>query len=438
METNAIVKARTERTKWFLKDRFGMFIHWGLYSIPARGEWVRNAEKISNADYQKYFDEFDPTNYDPHEWAKIAKNAGMKYAVLTAKHHDGFCLFDSKLTNYKSTNTKAGRDLVREYVEAFRAEGLKVGLYYSLLDWYHEDYPAYEDRIHPMRGNEEYKGKQQDFNRYLEYMHGQIKELCTNYGKIDIMWFDFSYDDLIGEKWQATKLMNMVRELQPEMILDNRLEASGENSGSIKSRTPSVYSGDFASPEQVIPAEGVVDEDGNSIPWEACITFNNSWGYTAADRCYKSPKIVIHKLIECVSKNGNMLLNVGPNAKGEIPDETVAILKEIGNWMKANSDSIYGCGKADFSKPEWGYYTQSGKKLYAHIFEQSVGPICLRGLEGKVKKARLVRDGSEIKVIKPWNVTESVKDVFVNFGIPDHYTYPLPDDMDTVVEFELE
>ena len=204
---NEIIKARTERTKWFLHDRFGMFIHWGLYSIPARGEWVRNAEQMPEEKYLRYYEEFNPVNYDPKAWAKAAKEAGMKYAVLTAKHHDGFCLFDSKLTDFKSTNTKCGRDLVREFLDAFRAEGIKVGLYYSLLDWHHPDYPHSTDRIHPMRGNPDYPDEGRDFSRYIEYFHGQVRELLTDYGKLDIMWYDFSYDDMTGEKWEATKLV---------------------------------------------------------------------------------------------------------------------------------------------------------------------------------------------------------------------------------------
>lgn len=435
---NQIVKERTKRTEWFLNARFGMFIHWGLYAIPARGEWIRNVEKISNEDYQKYFDEFNPVNFDPKVWAKAAKNAGMKYAVLTAKHHDGFCLFDSKLTDYKATNTKAGRDLVREYLEAFRAEGLKVGLYYSLLDWHHEDYPAFEDKIHPMRGNENYKGQNRDLSKYIEYLHGQVKELLTNYGKLDIMWFDFSYDIMTGETWRATELIHMIRELQPHIIIDNRLDASGGHGGSIKSANPTIYSGDFASPEQMIPSTGVVCENGNSIPWEACITLNNNWGYSATDHFYKSPRLIIRKLVECVSKNGNLLLNVGPNAKGEIPVESLHILAEVGKWMKENSDSIYGCGKSKFSKPEWGRYTQNGKKLYAHIFEESIGAINLEGLGGKINKVRLLQDGSEMIPSKPWNVMEYPNDAFINFGTPETWSFPLPDEIDTVVELELE
>ena len=432
-----LVEDRTKRTQWFLKDRFGMFIHWGLYSIPARGEWIRSNDKMSKEDYQVYFDEFNPINYNPQAWARAAKEAGMKYVVMTAKHHDGFCLFDSKLTEYKSTNTKAKRDLIKEYVEAFRAEGLKIGLYYSTIDWYHDDFPHYGDRHHPMRENIAYKDVEHDFENYLEYMHGQVRELCTNYGKIDILWFDFSYDDMYGEKWKATELLNMVKSLQPNVIIDNRLEASGEKAGSIRTNNPSYFAGDFASPEQIIPPEGLVNEEGNSIPWEACITMNNHWGYCSKDKSFKSAKMIIRKLVECVSKNGNLLLNIGPNAKGEIPTESLNILKEIGLWMKDNGDSIYNCCKSELSKPEWGYYTKNGNKLYAHIFEPSIGPLGLSDLINKVKKARLLSDGSEIKTINPWNTFDFDNHIFINFGSPGQLTYPLPNDIDTVVEFEL-
>ena len=433
-----IIEERNERTKWFLEDRFGMFIHWGLYAIPARGEWIRSVEKISKEDYRQYFDEFNPVLFNPKEWARAAKQAGMKYAVMTAKHHDGFCLFDSRFTDYKSTNTRAGKDLVAEYIEAFRTEGLKTGLYYSLLDWHHDGYPAFGDPYHPMRDNEGFRNKTYDFERYLGYLHSQVRELCTNYGRIDIMWFDFSYKGMTGEKWRATELVNMVRSLQPGIIIDNRLEASGEGYGSIKTRNPSVYSGDFASPEMIIPPEGVTDDDGNSIPWEACITLNNHWGYHSTDRNYKTPRLIIRKLVECVSKNGNMLLNVGPDAKGRFPEESIRVLSEIGEWMKRNGKSIYNRGKSGFPKPEWGYYTQKGNLLYAHVFDGNIGALPLVGLSGRIKKVRLLPDGSEIKLINAWNTMEYLKDAaFINFGPVEGDTYPLPDETDTVVEIEL-
>ena len=429
---NPLIAARTERTRWFLSDRFGMFIHWGLYAIPARGEWVRSEERISDQEYQKYFGEFNPSHYDPRSWAKLARNAGMKYAVLTAKHHDGFCLFDSQLTDYKVTNTKSGRDLVREYVEAFRAEGLKVGLYYSLLDWHHPHYPAYGDPHHPMRDNAEYKDQPRDFSKYLDYLHGQVRELLTNYGKIDIIWFDFAYGELKGEAWRATELVQMARALQPHILIDNRLSGSGESNKSFATKNPPVYAGDFACPEQIVPPVGFVDEDGQAVPWEANMTLNNHWGYCSADRDYKSSKQVVRALVECVSKNGNMLLNVGPNARGEIPSECAEILAQVGSWMHRNGASIYNCGASEFAKPEWGRYTQRGKTLYAHIYERGIGPINLRGLHGKVKQARLLADGSEIKLVRPWMTAEYEQDAFIEIR-----NSQLPDELDTVIELEL-
>ena len=423
------MSTREERTREFLRSRFGMFIHWGLYSIPARGEWVRGNEKMSFEQYKVFFDEFDATRYDPRAWARAAKAAGQKYAVLTTKHHDGFCLFDSKLTDFKATNTPAGRDLIREYVDAFRAEGLSVGLYYSIIDWNHPDYPGYGDRIHPDRDNEAAKEKPIDFDRYLDYMHGQVRELLTNYGKIDIMWFDFSYDDMTGEKWRATELIRMIRSIQPDIIIDNRL------GGDIRAAEPEEYAGDFYSPEQIIPPGGIVDVNGASIPWEACITLNDNWGYHSGDREYKSAAQVIRTLDECVSKNGNLLLNVGPDAKGEITRESLDVLAEVGEWLRLNGDSIYGCGASELAKPEWGRYTQNGNKLYAHVFDRGIGPVHFAGLKGRIKRARLLRDGTELKVELPW-MAEQYSDIDSGAFITLKGAR-LPDEKDTVIELEL-
>jgi alpha-L-fucosidase len=397
-----------------------MFIHWGLYAIPARGEWVRNAESLSNDDYQPYFDEFNPRLYDAREWARIAKQAGQKYVVLTAKHHDGFCLFDSKLTDYKSTNTPIKRDLIREYVDAFRAEGLKVGFYYSLLDWHHPHYPVAGDARHPMRNNPKVAAEKRDLSIYIDYLHGQVRELLTNYGKIDVIWFDFSYDKMAGSTWRAKELVAMAHSLQPHIIMDNRLSSETE------------HYGDFFSPEQIIPAEGVVDKEGKPCVWEACITLNDHWGYCRDDHNFKSPAQVIRMLVECISKGGNLLLNVGPNALGVIQPEATERLETIGQWLAANDESVYGCGKANLPKPEWGYYTTNGKKLFAHIMQKPVGPIGLIGLGGKVRKARLLMDGSEVNIGRPWNVEKDSKDCFMT--IPP---MQLPDELDTVVALEL-
>ncbi len=424
---------RQKRTEWFRDARFGMFIHWGIYAVPARGEWVRNQEKLSVDDYQPYFETFNPEDYNPREWAKAAKDAGMKYAVMTAKHHDGFCLFDSKYTDYKATNTPAGRDLIKEYVEAFRAEGLKVGFYYSLLDWHHPDYPHYGDGIHPMSENEAWKGKKHNFDNYVTYMHNQVRELATNYGKIDIMWFDFSYGEMSGEKWKATELVKMVRELQPEIIIDNRL------GGNMEAANPEPFAGDFEGPEQVIPHKGIYDELDRPIPWEACITLNNDWGYSTNED-YKTPGDIVNALVNVVSKGGNLLLNVGPDARGNIPEKSLEILAKVGDWMDLNSESIYGCGPAPFPKPEWGRFTMRNDTLYAHILDSNTGQYYLPGMKGKIKNARLVYDGREAFIEPFWQGKRSYiadDDIFFNIGKPIQWTFPVPDRIDTVVRFEL-
>lgn len=423
-----------ERTAWFKEARFGMFIHFGLYAIPARGEWVRSVEEIPKDDYMKYFYEFNPTDYDPRAWARMAKEAGMKYVVMTAKHHDGFCLFDSQYTDFKSTNTKIGRDLVREYVDAVRAEGLKVGLYYSLLDWYHDDYPHYGDMHHPMRNHAEESNERRDFNRYLDYMHAQIRELCTNYGKLDLLWFDFSYDELRGDAWRGTELVDMVRTLQPGVLIDNRLEVSGVGFGSLLTGKPVPFHGDFVTPEQIIPPEGILDVNGKDVLWEACVTMNGNWGYHAADRYWKPAPMLIKKLVECVSKGGNMILNVGPDARGNFPPQSVACLAQIGRWMQENKESIYGCGKAGIPKPDMGRITRNGRKLYYHIFENTIGPMPLQGLRREdIAEIRYLATEAEVQIASEWTSANYPGVVFADLG-PDPI---LPDATDTVLEVTL-
>jgi len=428
-----------KRTDWFMDGRFGMFIHFGLYAVPGRGEWVRSIERMSIEDYQPFFDEFNPVNYNPKAWAKAAKAAGMKYMVLTAKHHDGFCLFDTAYTDYKITNTPYGRDMITEYVEAVRSEGLKVGLYFSLLDWHHPDYPKYNDRRHPMYQNPKYKDEAINFDAYLDFMHNQIEEICKNYGKLDILWFDYSYDDMAGEKWRATKLMEMVRKHQPDVLIDNRLEGSGWTRGSIFEENPTPYAGDFTSPEQYIPEESLVKDNGEPVPWELCVTINNNWSYVPNDKLFKRPSLLIHKLVECVSKGGNMLLNVGPNPLGEIPEESLQILSQIGKWMEKNSESIYGAGDAKLPKPDWGRYTKKGDTIYAHIFEEPLGAIPLTGINpADIYSVRLLCDKSEVKPADGSFAARKYPDIkFVTLGANQSYTYPLPDPDNTVLEIKL-
>lgn len=425
-----------ERMKWYLHDRFGMFIHFGLYSIPARGEWLRSTEEMPEELYLPYFEEFDPYALDARAWARAAKRAGMRYAVLTAKHHDGFCLFDTATTDFKSTNTPYGRDIVANYLEAFRAEGIRVGLYYSLIDWHHPDFPQYGDRQAPLRhdpvaGSNEHRV----FDRYLDYMHEQVREICTNYGKLDLLWFDFSYDDLRGEAWRGTELMSMVRELQPDVIVNNRIEVSGEGFGSLAQCDPTPYHGDFVTPERIIPPNGLFDVEGRPLAWEACITMNDNWGYFATDRNFKPADLLVHKLVECVSKGGNMILNVGPDATGRIPDESLAILDEIGRWMDRNGASIYGGGRAaggpiEVDRPEYGRVTRSGDTYYFHLYENALGPVPLMGVpKDRIEKIRLLRDGTEVPLSTSWVHSDYPDIAFADLG-PSPV---LPDPVDTVL-----
>ena len=427
--------AREGRTRWFQDARYGMFIHWGAYAVSGRGEWFKSGERLTNEEYQRYVDAFDPVRCDMRQWAKLARESGMKYAVMTAKHHDGFCLFDSAVTDYSTARGTAKRDFVREFVEAFRGEGLKVGLYYSLLDWHHPDYPKTDDQHHPLRGRPDAQSPEQNYDRYVAYLHEQVRELVTNYGKLDIMWFDFSYRHMKGEAWRAEELVRMVRSLQPDILVDNRL------GGDMFKAEPDSFAGDFHGPEMCIPRDPLVNEQGLPVPWEVCTTVSNSWGYNGRDTDWKSAEFIIRVLANCVSKGGNLLLNVGPTAYGEIDERAARLLREVGDWLRLNGDSIYGSGQAEYEKPEWGRFTQKGNILYAHVTEQVLGHISLKGFAGKIKRAWLLSDGQEVLLSEFWNkevdTFDAPDDIFMNFKLPVHQTYPLPDSRDTVVALEL-
>lgn len=385
---------KAERMKWWTDARFGMFIHWGLYALPARHEWVKNAERMTNEQYQKYFDLFNPDMFDPHEWAKMAKAAGMKYVVITAKHHEGFCLFDSKFTDYKSTNTPYGKDLIKEYVEAFRAEGLKVGFYYSLLDWHHPDYII--DRCHPLRQESDSAyarlNKGRDMNKYREYVKNQVRELLTNYGEISIIWFDFSFPGKNGKghaDWDSENLLKLARSLQPGIIVDDRLDLSDVEGG-----------WDFMSPEQVKVAKWP-EINGKKVPWETCQTFSGSWGYYRDEYTWKNTAQLLELLIESVSKGGNLLLNVGPTARGVFDPRAQERLKSIGEWMKFNGRSIYGCTQApaEFKAPANSLLTYNPvtKRLYIHLLSYPMGSLTLQNMADKIKYFQFLHDASEIK-----------------------------------------
>ena len=336
-------KSFPSEAKWFTDSRFGLFVHWGIYSLAARGEWVQNHEKIPTEQYRKYFQIFDPDQYNPEKWAKIAKKAGMKYCVLTTKHHDGFCLWDTKHTSFKSTNTPAGRDLIKPFVDAFRAEGLKIGFYYSLLDWNHPDFPI--DYLHPKYTGERVtkeRNSNGDMEKYALYMQNQVRELLTQYGIIDLFWFDFSYPQNQGKgrkEWKSEKLVSLVKGLQPQILINDRLDLPGSE--------------DFVSPEQLQPQKVFKDSNGNTKVWELCHTFGKSWGYTRNEPGWKKASEVIKLLVDTVSKGGNLLFNVGPTARGEFEPRAEARLLEIGEWMRLNGRAIYGCGAAseNFTPP---------------------------------------------------------------------------------------
>ena len=427
-------QAYERRVKWFTEARFGMFIHFGLYSIPARGEWVRSEEFIPKEDYDPLINEFNPTRCDMRQWMRTARDAGMQYVLFTAKHHDGFCLYDSAYTDFKSTNSPAGRDFVREFLDAAREYGLRAGLYFSIIDWRHPDFPHYGDKQHPMRNDPAYGNENRDFNRYLDFFHAQVKEVCSNYGKLDLIWFDFSYDDLRGEAWRGTELMEMVRSLQPDVVINNRLEVSGEGYGSLAECRPMPYHGDFVTPEKMIPPHGLLDVEGRPLVWESCVTMNEHWGYCATDNFYKPAPMLIKQLVECVSKGGNMILNVGPDATGRFPQQSLEILAEMGRWLDRNGESIYGCGPAGMEKPEYGRITRKGNTLYYHLYENTIGPMPLPGLEkDKVQAIRRLADGTEVLLSTNWVHSDYPDVVFVDLG-PDPV---LPDTTDTVLEVRL-
>jgi alpha-L-fucosidase len=387
---------KTKRMEWWTDARFGMFIHWGLYALPARHEWVRNYEHITNETYQKYFDQFNPDLFDPKKWAKEAKAAGMKYAVLTTKHHEGFTLFDSKYTDYKATNTQAKRDLVKEFVEAFRAEGIKVGFYYSLIDWHHPDFTV--DTYHPLRPDKDHEdqyavlNKNRDMAKYRKYLYDQVTELLTKYGKIDILWADFSYPGKNGkgrDDWGSVALLKQIRKLQPQIIVDNRLDLNDYEDGT-----------DFETPEQVSPKEL---EKYRGKVWETCQTFSGSWGYHRDENTWKSNRKLLDLLITSVANGGNLLLNVGPTARGEFDNRAVTALDSLSLWMHANSKSIYHCtfAPAEFKAPEGAKltYNKDTKKLYVHLFEYpNTGYIILEGYKDKAKYAQFLHDNSEIQI----------------------------------------
>ncbi|HEY0947154.1 MAG TPA: alpha-L-fucosidase [Opitutaceae bacterium] len=390
------------RLAWFKDARLGLFIHWGLYAIPAgqwpgrentnRGEWIMLQEKIPSAEYEKLAGQFNPVKFDAKAWVGLAKAAGMKYLVVTAKHHDGFCLYDSKLTDYDIVDaTPFRRDPLRELAAACREAGIVFCIYYSLPDWHHPEFPA----RYSMRDFHGAPNPQADVGRYADYMHAQIRELLTNYGPVGIVWFDgggsFANADR-GQLLRGEDLRRMINTLQPAALINNR--------GGIPA--------DYGTPEQRIP--GFMT--GNAF--EVCMTLNRHWGYNRFDQEWKSPATVVRNIADIVSKGGNYLLNVGPTAEGVIPEESVRILREVGTWTSLNAEAIYGAGPTPFGdelgyedatrkdgktgrplwvdRNAWRCTTQPGR-LYFHLLEWPAGEsFTLPAFSNRVKRAYLLAD----------------------------------------------
>ena len=378
---------RNARMKWWRNARFGMFIHWGLYAIPAGewkgnpipdiGEWIMLHAKIPTEEYEPLKDKFNPVEFDADRWVRIAKKTGMKYIAITTKHHDGFCLFDSKYTDYDIMNTPFKRDIMKELSDACRRHGLKIGWYYSLPDWHHSEFPS-KHNVQNFHGS---PNPDADLEKYLEYLKNQVREIFTNYGPIDIMWFDGggSFDNMEerARLIHAYDLVDYVRSLQPDIIINDRLGIPA----------------DYGTPEQHIPDTGIPGRD-----WETNMTMNDTWGFKKDDHNWKSSEDLIRKLTDISSKGGNYLLNVGPTALGEIPQPSIERLNTIGKWMKVNGEAIYGIKASPFEAPPWGRYTQKAllgniTRLYLHVFDWPVnGKVVVKGLSNQAKYAFLLAD----------------------------------------------
>lgn len=407
------VPPRSERMKWFTEARFGMFIHWGLYSEAARHEWLMSRAGIPVDEYErKYFKHFEPDLYNPEKWVAAAAAAGMKYIVITTKHHEGFCLWDSKYTDYKATNTLAQRDLLRPFVDACHRHGIRVGFYYSLIDWHHPMYVIDNCNGPYYRLPEAERAKMnvgRDQKIYNQYVRNQVKELLSGYGPVDIMWFDFSFPAKNGDRmdftkgkgreaWESERLWEMVKGINPNIIIDDRMDLP--------------EAADIKTPEQFQPKQALVDENGEPIAWEACQTFSGSWGYYRDEQTWRTSGELIRTLIDCVSKNGNLLLNVGPTARGEFDSRAMERLEAIGKWMKNHSVAIYGCGPApkDIKIPQGCSLTYNKKtnRLYVHLLSWPYSAVYLENLADRIEYARFLSDHSEIEFsLEPWQLEKA-------------------------------
>ena len=404
-----------KRMAWFRDARFGMFIHWGLYSVPAgnwngsevpgAAEWLQFTAKVKPTDYEPLQKQFNPVNFDAKKWVSIAKNAGMKYIVITSKHHEGFAMWPSKLGSWNIGNTQFKRDPLKELAEACKAAGLKLCFYHSIMDWHHPDYL-------PRRTWDDRDASHADMEAYIRYMKAQLKELLTSYGPIGLLWFDGEWEDTWTHE-RGKYLYSYIRSLQPNIIVNNRVDTG--RSGMAGMTKGDDFVGDYGTPEQNIPANGIPGQD-----WESCMTMNDTWGFSSHDHNWKSSTTLIRNLVDCASKGGNYLLNVGPTSLGEIPDESIARLDEVGDWMKKYSESVYGTTSSPFPRPlPWGRVTQKPGRLYLNVFDHTAKTIDLPGLKTKIKGLKVL-GGAPV----PFTQDES--------GV--HVTLPaLPDEASTVL-----
>ncbi|MDW8320449.1 MAG: alpha-L-fucosidase [Armatimonadota bacterium] len=373
-----------KRTRWWREAKFGMFIHWGIYAVPADAtdlhgrktiaEWYLSNKQMQVRDYEKFAAQFNPMQFNAREWVRIAKEAGRKYIVITSKHHDGFCMFDTKLTDYNIVKaTPFRRDPMKELAEECRKQGIKLCFYYSIMDWHHPDYlprRPWELQVRPPQGA--------DLNRYIGYMKGQLRELMTNYGAIGVLWFDGGWEHN-AQQLRSAEVNAFVRSLQPQILINDR------------NHLPE----DFSTPEQTIPPDAL---PGGRL-WETCMTINDTWGYARNDDNWKSAEELIRKLCDIAHKGGNFLLNVGPTAEGTFPQPIVERLQRIGQWMKVNGRSIYGSTASPFRKlPFDGRCTAKGTTLYLHVFTWPEGDLRLDGLETKVLEARALLGNEKLRV----------------------------------------
>lgn len=394
------------RMQWWKEARFGMFIHWGLYAVPAGewngkrlkegdgelAEWIMERLDIPLAEYEKIAPQFNPTKFDAEEWVSIAKNAGMKYIVITSKHHDGFALWDSKITEWDIMDaTPYGQDILKQLAEACQKEGIKLCFYYSIMDWHHPEAQAIHEPNYN-KGPSDTTAINPSFPNYVEnYMKPQIEELLTNYGDIGVIWFDGEWiPDYTTE--MGKEMYQFIREKRPDMIINNRVDKGREGMAGMNKEGD--FAGDFGTPEQEVPETGLPGAD-----WESCITMNTSWGYKHFDDDWKSSEQLIRQLVDIVSKGGNFLLNVGPTAEGLIPAPSIERLARMGEWIEVNGEAIYDTQSSPVEAPAWGRITSKEKTLYLHVFDWPTdGKLSLEAIEGTPTSVSLLADGSNLEL----------------------------------------